>query len=117
MAKVKKPIKEPFKYQCTRPCLDWFEFVTVEIKSDDYYYFKLERRHGPSWWIIGMKTVEEPNHHWEETQIGEIDESSLLSFIKWAEDERGSKIIEIHAISGSFNIFKDVEKLLKDGRE
>jgi hypothetical protein len=112
-SKVKKPVKESFKYQYTRPCLDWFEYVPIEIKPDDYYYFKLERRFGPSWWIIGTNPVDEPKRHWEEKVIGEIDKRTLLNFIKWCETEYGSKITEIHAISGSFNIIKEIESLLK----
>jgi hypothetical protein len=105
--------KEPFQYQYTRPCLDWFEYVDVKIRPKDYYYFKLERRFGPSWWIIGMNTVEEPNYHWEEKQIGEIDERDLQRFIEWAKDDVGSKIIEIHMICSSFDIFEEVGKIIK----
>ena len=42
--------KEPFKFEYMMPSLDWFDIIKVEIKPDDYCYFKLERRYGPTWW-------------------------------------------------------------------
>jgi len=111
---MKNKNKEPFVYQYTRPSLDWFEYVPVEIKHDDYYYFRLERRYGPTWWIIGMNPVDEPNYHWEEKQIGEIRGHDLLRFIQWAKSDTGSSIIEIKAISGSFDILNEIGKLLED---
>lgn len=105
--------KDSFKYQYNRPCSDWFETVDVEIKLNDYYYFKIERRFGPSWWIVGMNPVEKPEYHWEEKSLGEINERDLLRFIKWAEsDNYRSKIIEIKAICGDFNILEEIKRLI-----
>lgn len=106
-------MKEPFVYQYTRPSLDWFEYVNVEIKPDDYYYFRLERRFGPSWWLIGMNPKEEPRYHWEDTQIGEISHYDLKRFMKWAKTDKGSKLIAIKTICGSFDIFEEIAELLK----
>lgn len=106
--------KEPFKYTYTRPSLDWYENVDVEIKWDDHYYFKLSRRFGPSWWLIGTSPVEEPRYHWEETSIGEISITDLRRFIEWAKDEHGgSRITGVNAICGSFDILKEITELLK----
>ncbi|HEX3018523.1 MAG TPA: hypothetical protein VHP31_11825 [Caproicibacter sp.] len=109
---MKKKAKEPFEYEYTQPSLDWYETVQVKIKPDDYYYFRLERRFGPSWWLIGEKPKNEPDYHWEEKEIGEIGERDLLRFIEWAKDEWGSKIIEVHAISGSFDILEEIKELV-----
>lgn len=103
--------KEPFSYKYTRPCLDWFDWVSVEIKHDDYCYFRIERRFGPSWWLIGMNPKDEPKYHWEDTEIGKIGDLDLRRFIEWAKSKNGSKIIEVKAISGSFNIIEEVLKL------
>jgi len=109
--------KKSFKYTYTRPSLDWFEYVDVEIKPDDYYYFKLNRRFGPSWWLIGTNPVDEPTYHWKETEIGKINEEDLVRFIKWAETDIGNKITSIDMICGSFNVFEETEKILKPLRK
>lgn len=51
---MSQSVKAPFKFSYTQPSLDWFETINVEIKPDDYYYFKLQRRYGPDWWLIGQ---------------------------------------------------------------
>ena len=106
--------KGVFKFEYTKPALDWFDIIEVEIKPDEYCYYRIERRFGPSWWLIGMNPVNEPEYHWKEKQIGSISEKDLARFIKWAETDIGSNIIEIKAISGSFNILKEIEKLLAE---
>lgn len=111
-----KNIKEPFEYEYNRPSSDWFEAVPVKIKPEDYCYFKLERRFGPSWWLIGMNPVEKPKYHWEDKEIGEISPHDLLRFIKWAEDNRGSCIVETKAISGDFNILEEIKNLMKNSK-
>ena len=45
---MSQSVKAPFKFSYTQPSLDWFETINVEIKPDDYYYFKLQRRYGPA---------------------------------------------------------------------
>ena len=106
--------KEPFVFTDIKPCLDWFTMEKVTINPDDYTYFRLNRRYGPSWWIYGMKTVETPDYHWEETELGEICEADLMRFIEWAKyKDGGSRIVKINMISGSFNIFDELSKLQK----
>lgn len=119
MSEILAVSKPNFKYQYTRPSLDWFEYVDVDIAPDDYYYFKLQRRFGPSWWIIGMNPVDEPEYHWEEKQIGQIGNSDLRNFIEWAKTEHGSKITEINMLCGSFDIFKEIAPYTrtKEGEE
>ena len=113
-----KKIKEPFKFSYNVPSLDWYETKNVTINPEDYYYFTLERRFGPSWWLVGKNLKEKPNYHWETEQIGELERpSDLIKFIKWAETEKGSKITEVRAISGDFNIIKEILKLGKSLEE
>ena len=76
--------KAPFKFSYTQPSLDWFETINVEINPDDYYYFELQRRYGPNWWLIGKNPPIENStrREWSETALGRIscrDIASLLS--------------------------------------
>jgi len=63
---------------------------------------------------MGVNFFNEPNYHTKEKEIGKISEEDLKRFIKWAEneDERCSKITDISVISGSFNIFEEIKKIL-----
>ena len=108
--------KEPFKFEYTMPSLDWYEIIKVEIKPEDYVYFKLERRYGPTWWLIGTNPPAEnaKDYRWTEKEIGRIENSDIARFVEWAKlDYGGSRIVEIHAISGSFDILREAEKLLE----
>lgn len=106
--------KEPFKFEYTQPSLDWFEVIKVEIKPDDYTYFKLSRRYSPEWWLVGTNPPpsNSTDYHWTEKTIGRISERDIARFVEWAKDDYGSKLVEISAISGSFDILRDIEKLL-----
>lgn len=103
--------KKSFEFTSIVPCLDWYDEVHHTIKENDYTYFKLDRRYGPSWWLYGMKIVEKPHYHWEETEIGEIRDGDLHRFIEWAKTEYGNRIIDIHMLSGAFDIFNVVGEL------
>lgn len=108
--------KKPFEFSYTVPLLDWFEVIKVKINPEDYYYFKLERRYGPSWFLIGGNPIDKPNYHWEYKELGQLgiygSNSEVQRFIEWAKTGKGSRIVEIRTISGSFDIFKEIEKLL-----
>lgn len=107
--------KESFRFEYTMPSLDWYDIVKVEIKPDDYCYFKLVRRYGPTWWLIGTNPPAEDtkDYRWTEKEIGRIENRDIARFIEWAKlDYGGSKLVEISAISGSFDILQEVEKLL-----
>lgn len=108
--------KEPFRFEYTKPSLDWYDIVKVEIKPGDYALFKLELRFGKSWWLVGMnppKSDYKPSYLWDETDIGRIDNYDIIRFIKWAEcGYHGSKLCEIKAISSSLNIVNEVAKLV-----
>lgn len=106
-------MKGAFEFTEWKPCLDWFTEEKHTINDEDYIYFKLERRYGPSWWLTGMKTVEEPHYHWEETQIGQINPCDLERFIEWAKTDIGSRIVNINMLSGSFDIFAEVGNLVE----
>lgn len=107
--------KEPFKFEYTMPTYDWYDIIKVEIKPEDYTYFKLSRRYGPTWWLVGTKppAAGSEDYHWTETTIGRMSDSDIVRFVEWAKDEYGkSRLIGISAISGSFDILRDIEKLL-----
>ena len=106
-------MKKAFEFDENKPCLDWFITERHIINDEDYTYFKLERRYGPSWWLIGMKTVDEPAYHWEETVIGRIFDGDLARFIEWAKTTYGNRIVNINVLSGSFDIFAEVGKLIE----
>lgn len=106
-----KTKKEKFIFIWTRPCLDWFEQKTIELEEGSYVYYKIQRRFGPSWWIIGINFVGEHKYHREETQIGEINTCDLKRFMYWCKIDGGSKIIEISAIGGNFDIIEEIKKL------
>lgn len=113
----KPPQKESFKFEYTMPSLDWYDIIRVEIKPKDYCYFKLQRRYGPSWWLIGMNPPKDnaKEYKWTEKEIGRISSRDIARFIEWAKNEHGgNNLIQISAISGSFNILQEIEKLLKD---
>lgn len=78
-------MKEAFKFDEYKSCLDWYTTEPHVINWDDYNYFKLDRRFGPSWWLYGMKFIENP-YHWEEKEIGKICEDDLRRFIEWAKN-------------------------------
>ena len=107
--------KEPFRFEYTVPTYDWYDTVKVEIKPEDYYYFRIERRFGPSWWLVGKNPPDRgaEDYRWTEKTIGELSEHNLARFVEWAKDGcRGSRIIAVSAISGSFDILREIEKLL-----
>lgn len=103
--------KHPFRFSYNRPVSDWFEEVKVELKHEDYYYFKLERRFGPSWWLIGTNPKENPKYHWEDKEIGQISDDALRRFIEWAKTGNGSKIIQFKCSGSHFDIIEEVTKL------
>ncbi len=106
--------KEPFFFTYTKPSLDWYETFNMQIAPDDYTYFRLERRFGPSWWLIGMVYEDDDEGPaWIETELGELVGSNLYSFIEWAKTPWGSKIIEVKAISGEFNIIDDIADIAR----
>lgn len=104
--------KEKFEFSYSVPSLDWFEIKKVTIKPDDYCYFRLERRFGPSWWLIGSNPPKDKQKiEWEDTQIGELEKpADVIRFIEWAKQEKGSKLIEVKAICGSFDIIEEILK-------
>lgn len=108
--------KEPFCFSYIVPSLDWYDIKKVTINPQDYYYFRLERRYGPSWWLIGSNpTDDDSGHYWTDTQLGELQGRDIYRFIEWAKSatRRGSKIVEVKALSGEFNIIDDICDLVR----
>lgn len=106
--------KESFKYSYNKTVSDWYEEIHVEIKPDDYLYFRIELRYGPSWWLYGMKVEEKPKYRWVHTEIGSIFEWDLKRFMEWATDGKGSRIIEIKTMGSDFDIIREISKLQND---
>ena len=110
--------KAPFIYEYYRPLSDWVDLVKVVIQPEEYLNYRIERRFGPSWWLIGQRPQETPKYHWEEVQIGEIGDFDLKRFIEWAKFEHrrgrvGSRITEIKMISVDFDIFNEIAEITK----
>ena len=81
---MSQSVKAPFKFSYTQPSLDWFDTINVEIKPDDYYYFKLQRRYGPDWWLIGQNPPPENStqREWSETELGRISCRDIAKLLK-----------------------------------
>lgn len=106
-------MKNSFIYDEFKATYDWYEVVCHVIEWSDYNYFVLERRYGPSWWIRGVRYVNE-SHSYFKDEIGEICVADLLRFIEWAKTDHGSKILSIEMISGEFDIFNEICDLIVD---
>ncbi len=117
----KKTQNEPFRFEYTKPSLDWYEIVKVEIQPKEYAWFKLELRFGNTWWLVGMnppKSDYKPSYLWDETDLGRIGNRDIIRFIKWAECSfHGNRIVEIKAISNSLNVVNEFAKLIKQMEE
>lgn len=88
---MSQSVKAPFKFSYTQPSLDWFETINVEIKPDDYYYFKLQRRYDPDWWLIGQNPPPKNSTRleWSETALGRISCRDIAKFVEWARIDGG----------------------------
>lgn len=114
---MKNNKKSPFEFRWTVPMLDWFEWKKASVNFDDYDAFKLVRRYGPTWWLIGLNVQETP-YKIIETEIGELatkySNENVKRFIEWAKiDNVRSKLVEISVISTSFDLVKEIGDLLK----
>ena len=110
---------EPFKFTYTSPCLDWFEYVNVEINWNDFDSFQIERRYGPRWWLIGTilydKETVPYSERWHNISIGEIYDLDLAKFIIWCEKlhkHKGLPITKISALSNDFNLMNDIKEII-----
>ena len=112
--------KEPFRFEFSMPSLDWYEMVSVEIDPNEYQLFKLERRYGEMWWLIGLRKPEKVAkghewYKWEEKTLGRITNHDIVRFIEWAKlDHRGSRLISIQSISDSMDVLSEIKQLLTD---
>lgn len=115
----KQTQKEPFRFEYTRPTLDWYDIVKVEIQPHDYALFRLELRYGNTWWLVGMnppKSDYKPSYLWDETDVGRMGVSDIIRFTEWAECgclRNGSKLCEIKAISSSLNVVSEFAEIVK----
>lgn len=104
---IEATVKEHFCFSYNTPTLDWYTTIKVSINWDDYSYFKIERRYGPSYWVLGFKKSE--NTKPIQIDLGEISKYDLVKFIKWCEYSPfdtyiSSKLIGFSVISTSMNI-------------
>lgn len=74
-----------FKYEVNKPCLDYYCIETVEIKPNQFDILIIERRYGPSWWLMGYKYDWE-KEKWNETQIEEIYNKDIARLIGWCKN-------------------------------
>lgn len=111
--------KEPFVFEYTMPSLDWYVTIHKEIEWEDYLYFKIQYRFGPSYWLMGYKEKDGRIER-EEVEIGRLDRGFLGKFVKWCEFNDGyrtcSKLIGISVISTGMNVldvFGEIQKAAK----
>ena len=100
-------VKEPFEFSYTIPCLDWYETINVSILYNQYNYLTLERRYGPSWWLLGDRFNKQLDQ-WERIDIGEISSYDIRRLVEWARftTRNGSTIsilAGVRAIDGVLN--------------
>ena len=110
---MSQSVKAPFKLSYTQPSLDWFETINVEIKPDDYYYFKLQRRYGTDWWLIGQNPPPENStqREWSETELGRISCSDIAKFVEWARiDGGGKKLLKSRQLAALATFFEKLKR-------
>lgn len=76
---------DSFKYKIAKPFLDYYSIETIEIKPNQFDVLIIERRYGPSWWLLGYKYNKE-QEKWDETQIEEIYVDDIAKLIKWCNE-------------------------------
>lgn len=109
-----KVIKEPFNFSYTIPVLDWYDEIEVTVNENDYDWFRLERRYGDknSWYLIGCKQQDQFPYH-KDKDLGQIWLRDIKRFIEWAKTKSGgSRILEIRAISSTFDLLETINKEL-----
>lgn len=110
--------KEPFVFEYTTPSLDWYTTIHKEIKWEDYLYFKIQYRFGPSCWLMGYKEKDGRIER-EEVEIGRLSKGVLKKFIEWCRynnsGHTGSKLIGVSVISTGMNLQDFVLEIFKDG--
>ena len=112
-------VKEPFEFSYTKPCLDWYITENVSIAYNQYNSLTLERRYGPSWWLVGHKF----NKHldrWERIDIGEISSYDIRRLVEWAKftTKNGRTInilTEVRAIDGVLNLIDEFLEIMQKG--
>lgn len=99
--------KEPFRFSYTAPSLDWYNIEDVEIKWEEYLYFKIQYRFGDTYWLMGYKEKDGRIER-EEVEIGRLSKELLGKFVNWCEFDDGyricSKLIGVSVISTGMNI-------------
>lgn len=107
--------KEPFRFSYNTPSLDWYITINVEVKWKDYLYFKIQRRFGPSYWLLGYQKEDKRIKH-REVEIGELSKRDLGRFVKWSEyttpfNQTCSKLIGVSVISTGMNLFDAIKEI------
>ena len=101
---------ENFKFNYTKPCLDYYEIVEIEIKPNEFDLLIIERRYGPCWWLLGYKynkTLEK----WDENQIAEIYNNDIARLIQWC--KKNSLVINARPLEGNLDIIKPCYEIYK----
>lgn len=109
-----KKDNEPFLYSYIDASSGHCNNIFGLIRPDEYTCFRLERRFGLTWWLVGLKlTDDDKGQYWTEEQICELRGQNLYKFIEWAKSPWGSKITEVKALSTEFNIIDDICDLVR----
>lgn len=79
------------------------------ISADELCRFHLQRRFGSSWWLY--KLVDG-----NKIEIGKIDGTDLLRFLKWLNMRqiKGSALVEFSSVSHSIDLLKDLSELYEN---
>ena len=111
--------KEPFRFYYFVPSLDWYNVENVEIKWEEYLYFKIQYRFGGTYWLLGYREKDGRIER-EEVEIGKLSKSFLGKFVKWCEFDYGfgtcSKLIGLSVISTGMNIL-DVAREIQNAAD
>ena len=103
--------KNTIEFVLYEPVHGGYSSKLVKLEQDTYTYYRVERRYGPSWWLIGINHTESGM---EEEQIGRLTDDQLKKFINWSKfGDIDSKIVSVKAISGTFDVASDLVELMK----
>lgn len=106
-----------FVFESIVPSCDWYSVTTEKVRYEDYDFFSVEKRFGPGWWVLGVKT-EQPCpahrstiHRIEKTLGQEVGNAQLTSFIEWNEAQGYNKITDLVSISPALPMFKELREV------
>lgn len=100
--------KENFTLVCNDWCIDWPTTNDVVINDNDYLGYEIQKRFGPTWWVIGIK--KNVKYDLRQEQFGEVSKSELLRFMRWA----GTRIVSFNCIASNMGLITDLKEILSE---